>query len=65
MRTTVTLDSGILQTLQEISGARSKAKAVLSAIQEYIRRHRVSRIKELKGKIHFALSADEIRHAQR
>lgn len=65
MRTTITLDSTLIASLQRMSGARTKAKAVLLAIQEYIRLNRLSRIKHLKGKIRFDLSADEIRHAQR
>jgi len=65
MRTTITLDSQILQTLQEVSQTKTKAKAVMMAIQDYLRRHQVAKIKELKGKLKFDLSADEIRHAQR
>ena len=65
MRTTVTLDSKLVETLQEVSKAKTKARAVLTAIQEYLRCRRVAKIKTLKGKLHFELSADEIRHAQR
>lgn len=65
MRTTITLDSRIVRTLQEISGAKTKARAVLTAIQDYLRRKQVARIKDLKGKISFDLTADAIRHAQR
>lgn len=65
MRTTVTLDSRLVLTLQKVSGAKSKAKAVLVAIQDYLRRQQMARIKDLKGKIQFDLSADQIRHAQR
>lgn len=65
MRTTVTLDSKWVQTAQQVSGAKTKAKAVLAAIQDYVRRSRIAKIKELKGKMKFSLSADEIRHAQR
>lgn len=65
MRTTVTLDSKLVETLQQISQAKTKAKAVLMAIQEYLKRHQIAKIKTLKGKIKFDLSADEIRHAQR
>ena len=65
MRTTVTLDSDLIKTLQGMSGAKTKAKAVVMAIQDYVRRYRVVKIKRLKGKMKFALSADEIRHVQR
>lgn len=65
MRTTITLDSRLVKTLQDVCKARSKAKAVVTAIQEYLRRHQMAKIRELKGKLKFDLSADEIRHAQR
>ncbi|MBI4238371.1 MAG: type II toxin-antitoxin system VapB family antitoxin [Deltaproteobacteria bacterium] len=65
MRTTITLDSRLITVLQHVSGAKSKAKAVLTAIHEYLRRRQIEKIAQLKGKITFDLSADEIRHAQR
>lgn len=65
MRTTITLDSDIVSLLQRVSGAKSKAKAVMAAIQDYLRRRQIEKIKDLKGKLHFTLSADAIRHAQR
>lgn len=65
MRTTVTLDSKLIETLQEVSQSKTKAKAVVTAIQDYLQRHQITKIKELKGKMKFDLSADEIRHAQR
>lgn len=65
MRTTVTLDSRLLGPLKRASGMETKSKAVILAIEDYLRRKKVSRIKQLKGKIKFALTADQIRHAQR
>lgn len=65
MRTTVTLDSKVLQTLQQVSRAKTKAKAVMTAVQDYLRRHQIAKIKNLKAKLKFDLEADEIRHAQR
>lgn len=65
MRTTVTLDNHMVTLLQQVSGARSKAKAVVMAIQDYLRRRQIAKIATLKGKLKFDLTADEIRHAQR
>lgn len=65
MRTTVTLDSRLVTSVKKISNAKTKARAVVIAIQDYLRRHEVAKIKSLKGKLHFDLSADQIRHAQR
>ena len=65
MRTTVTLDSRIVSSLKHVSRMRTKSKAVLMAVEDYLRRQKVSRIKNLKGKLKFNLTAHEIRHAQR
>lgn len=65
MRTTVTLDSALVNSLQKASQSKSKARAVVLAIEDYLRRRRVAQIKGLKGKMKFKLSSDEIRHAQR
>lgn len=65
MRTTITLDSQLISLLQQASGAKSKAKAVMIAIQDYLRRRQIEKIATLKGKIRFEMTASEIRHAQR
>ena len=65
MRTTVTLDSQLVRTLQEVSGAQTKAKAVVTAIRDYLQRKQIVRIKQLKGRLKFDLTAEEIRHAER
>lgn len=65
MRTTITLDSHVVSLLQQASGAKSKARAVMIAIRDYLRRRQIEKIATLKGKIRFEMSASEIRHAQR
>ena len=65
MRTTVTLDNQLIRTLQEVSGAQTKAKAVVTAIRDYLQRKQIVRIKQLKGRLKFDLTAEEIRHAER
>lgn len=65
MRTTITIDSRLIALLQQASGAKSKAKAVMIAIQEYLRRCQIEKITTLKGRIRFEMTAGEIRHAQR
>ncbi|MBI5745462.1 MAG: DUF2191 domain-containing protein [Nitrospirae bacterium] len=61
MRGTVTLDHNKLEELL----AETKAKAVGIAIDEYLRRKKIEKIKSLKGKLKFDLTADEIRHRER
>ncbi len=65
MRSTITLDERVLSQLLQLTEAKNKTQAVLFAIQDFIRRKKLLKIKNLKGKIHFDLSADEIRHYER
>lgn len=65
IRTTITLDKKILDALVEATKAKSKASAVREAIGEYLKKNKTERIKSMKGKLEFDLSADEIRHNER
>ncbi len=65
MRSTVTIEKDILDELLKETKAKSKASAVKEAIREYIKRGKVERIKSMKGKLEFDLTADEMRHNER
>jgi Arc/MetJ family transcription regulator len=65
MRTTITLDKDILDSLLEETRAKSKASAVKIAIDAYLKKKRIEKIKFMKGKIEFDMTADEIRHYER
>ena len=65
MRATVTIDKSILDQLVKETKAKSKATAVKKAIHEYLRRRKIDRIKSMKGKLRFDLTADGIRHYER
>jgi Arc/MetJ family transcription regulator len=65
MRTTVTIEHNILEELLKETKAKSKASAVKVAIRDYIKRRKIEKIKSLKGKLEFDLTADEIRHHER
>ena len=65
IRTTITLDKKILDALLEATKAKSNASAVREAIGEYLKKDKTERIKSMKGKLEFDLSADEIRHDER
>ena len=62
MRATVTIEKDILDEFLKETKAKSKASAVKKAIHEYIRRKKIEKIKSMKGKLEFDLSAYEIRH---
>jgi hypothetical protein len=65
MRSTVTLDKTKLDMLLEETQSKSKASAVSIAIDEYLRKKKMEKIKSMKGKLEFTLSAEEIRHHER
>jgi Arc/MetJ family transcription regulator len=65
MRTTVTIEHNILEELLKETKAKSKASAVKVAIRDYIKRRKIEKIKSLKGKLEFDLTADEIRYHER
>ena len=65
MRTTITIEHDILKELLKETKAKSKASAVKEAIRDYIKRAKLKKIKSLKGKLEFDMTADEIRHHER
>jgi len=65
MRSTVTIEKGILDQLVRETKAKTKASAVKHAIAEYLRREKVNKIISLKGKLEFDLDAEALRHYER
>ena len=65
MRATVTIEKDVLDELQKETRSKNKATAVKLAIREYLRRKKIEKIKSMKGKLEFDLTADEIRHNER
>ncbi|MGA2317729.1 MAG: type II toxin-antitoxin system VapB family antitoxin [Thermodesulfobacteriota bacterium] len=65
MRATVTIDKDILDELVKETKAKSKATAVKKAIHEFLKRKKIEKIKSMKGKLEFDLTANGIRHYER
>ena len=67
MRATFTIDNDKLDSLMKEtkSKSKSKASAVKIAIDEYLKRKKIEKIKSMKGKLEFNMTADEIRHRER
>jgi hypothetical protein len=55
----------MLDELVKETKARNKTTAVKKAIHEYLRRKKIEKIKSMKGRLEFDLTADEIRHYER
>jgi len=65
MRATVTIEKDKLDVLLRETKSRSKASAVKIAIDEYLRKKKIEKIKSMRGKLEFDMTADEIRHSER
>lgn len=65
MRATITIEKDILDELVKETKTKSKASAVKKVINKFLREKKIERIKEMKGKLNFVLTADEMRHYER
>jgi hypothetical protein len=65
MRSTVTIEKDVLDDLLAETGAKNKATAVKQAITDYLRRCKMEKIKSMKGKLDFDLTAEDLRHYER
>lgn len=55
MRATLNLPGDLVQDLLKVSGETKKTKAIILAIEEYVRRRRKEKLLSLSGKIHIDL----------
>ena len=51
MRTTLDLPDGLIQEALMATHAKNRTQVIIMALEELIRRHRISEIKRYKGKI--------------
>jgi hypothetical protein len=58
MRTTLSLDEGLIRELMEVTGA--KTEAIHLAISEFLRRKKIEGLLALEGKIHLDLDWREL-----
>jgi len=65
VRSTVTIEKAMLDELLTETHAKNKTTAVREAIADYLRRRRVEKIKSMKGKLKFDLTAEELRYYER
>ncbi len=51
MRATLNIPEDLISEVQRLSGEKSKTKAVVTAMHEFVREKKLSKILELRGKI--------------
>ena len=60
MDTTVTLDSKIVQAIQQATKQKDKAAAVHMALNEYLRLQKLRQLADLAGTVELRYSNDEL-----
>lgn len=64
MKTTITLDDGMIAEALELTHARSKRELVAVALQELIARRKRKRLLDLEGKAPWDGNLDEMRQTR-
>ena len=64
MRTTLDVDQKLLNDVVEVTGEKSKSKAVSKALEEYIRRKRIQELRDMAGTIDLVDNWYELRHME-
>ena len=66
MRTTLDIDERLIDHVVQVTGEKSKSKAVSKALGEYVRNARLKRLLDLQGKLDLDLDDwYEFRHTER
>ena len=61
MRTTLDLPENLLKEAMEVTHCQTKTAVIIQALQEIIRKSRISQLKRFKGKIDLNINLDELR----
>lgn len=51
MRATLNIPDDLIAEVQKLSGEKSKTKAIVTAMQEYLKEKKIRKLLELRGKI--------------
>lgn len=61
MRTTLDLPEDLLQEALSVTHAKNRTQVIVIALEELIRRHRISQIKRYKGKLDLGIDLKSMR----
>ncbi len=61
MRTTLDLPESLVVEAMESTAIKTKTKVIITALEQLIRKNRISEIKKYKGKVDLDIDLDEIR----
>jgi len=61
MRTTLDLPQDLLDEAMKITRTRTKTGVIVLALEELIRKSKISKLKNFKGKVDLAIDLDDVR----
>jgi Arc/MetJ family transcription regulator len=61
MRTTLDLPENLLKEAMKVTHADTKTAVIIKALEELVRKSKISELKKYKGKIDIDIDLDEIR----
>lgn len=61
MRTTLDLPESLINEAMKLSNQRTKTSVIIIALEDYIRKNRIQKIKNFKGKINLNINPDVLR----
>ena len=64
MRTTLDLPEDLLNEAMKVANVKTKTKVIITALEELIRKSKISELKQYKGKIDLDLDLDTLRGRQ-
>ncbi len=64
MRTTLDLPEDLLEEAMKTTQIQTKTKVIITALEELIRKSKISELKKFKGKVDLAIDLDVIRGRQ-
>ena len=64
MRTTLDLPKDLLEEAMKVTHLETKTKVIITALEELIRKTRISKLKQFKGKIDLDIDLNTIRGRQ-
>ena len=64
MRTTLDLPEDLLNEAMKAAKVKTKTKVIITALEELIRKSKISELKQYKGKIDLGIDLDTIRGRQ-
>jgi len=64
MRTTLDLPEDLLQEAMKAAHTQTKTKVIITALEELIRKSKISELKEFKGKINLDIDLNTLRGRQ-